>query len=174
MTKKRTFITILFLFITITAITTFIIWKTPYNKSLFKNNEKKQTQENTILFSSCTKSLYSYNPNQYNFWKTKFNNINKDIRAYDAGAYCKLSNGKQLISFSYFTIENNIPGQTITLFDSNNNLEKTTKNFSCNIKEKWIYPVFNGISNNNIHISCQSKNGEKETFTLSLETWQVY
>lgn len=135
-------------------------------------NQPTPTNESLV---SCTKSLYLDNRNQYDFWEAKFSKLYPNLKVYDAGAYCKLSNGDQLVSFSHFSQDKTKAGQTIILFDKNNNLLKATDGFYCQTMGDLGYPVFDSIKDNKVIMSCSSGDAGyslKQTYELNLDTFK--
>lgn len=128
-------------------------------------------------FVLCIDSLYSYNRDQYNVWKTKLSELYPSLRVYDVGAYCELNNGNKLISFSHFPAngEISVAGQTIILFDENNNILKATQNFYCQTIGDLGYPVFKSLENDIVTMTCSSGDAGhflKSTYELDLNTFE--
>jgi len=124
------------------------------NNELQKNNLK----DSQIITMNCKDDLYNSDRSQYDFWKNKFTKLHPEFRTiYDAGSYCELSDGRKLISFSHFkTTDPKSAGQTIALFDSNNNLIKETKNFYCQTLGDLGTPKLDSIDNNKVRVKCVS------------------
>lgn len=129
-----------------------------------------------FTFVSCSDSLYSDSPEQYEAWEQKFSELYPNLRVYDAGAYCVLNNDYQLISFSYFSTDGTVnnAGQVVALFDGNDQLLKTTENFRCNTMGDLGYPVFMSLENSVVTMMCSSGDAGhylRETYELHLDTF---
>jgi hypothetical protein len=166
----------------------FIQQSKPITETVTESETKRVTDSGTmqksveekakISFVSCADSLYSDNRAQYNFWQAKFSELYPDLRVYDAGAYCELNNGNQLISFSYVPVDGEIPeevGQTIILFDKNNDVLKATENFHCLTLGDIGYPKFKSLEKNKVTMTCSSGdagNFLELTYELDLDTFE--
>jgi len=129
-----------------------------------------------LSFKSCIDSLYQDNRFQYDFWKNKFATLHPGFRSiYDAGSYCELSDGTKLISFSHFaTTDPKSAGQTISLFDGNNNLIRETKGFYCKTIGDLGTPKFDSIKDSKVRLSCSSGDAgyvAKQEYELNLSNF---
>ncbi|EKD79137.1 MAG: hypothetical protein ACD_41C00156G0007 [uncultured bacterium] len=135
---------------------------------------KKETK---MSFVSCMDSLYVDRRDYYSYWKGKFSGLYPNLRVYDAGAYCELNDGNQLISFSHFPADGEVSGtgQTIVLFDKKDNMLKATENFDCQTIGDLGYPVFASLEDNIVTMTCSSGDAGqllKSTYELDLETFE--
>ncbi len=166
----------------------FIQQSKPITETVTESETKKVTEINTtqesiegkkgMSFVSCSESLYSDNRAQYHFWQAKFSELYPDLKVFDAGAYCELNNGNQLISFSHVPVGGEIPeeqGQTIILFDKNNDVLKATENFQCVTLGDVGYPTFKSLEKNKVTMTCSSGdagNFLELTYELDLDTFE--
>lgn len=127
----------------------------------------KPTTSTTAKVSakSCISSLYSDDRAKYDFWKNKYGSLHSEFQMYDAGSYCLLSNGTQLVSFAYFkrggsqeggAIGPNAAGQSIALFDANNNLVRETRNLYEHTLGDLGSPRIDSVSNGKVQFSFSS------------------
>lgn len=136
---------------------------------------EKATSE--ISFVTCMESLYNEDRGKYDYLKNKFAELYPDLRVYDAGAYCELSSGNQLVSFSHFTASGKIEdaSQTIVLFDANNNQLTATIDFYCETIGDLGYPIFQSIDNNIVTMRCSSGDAGasiKQIYELDIDTFE--
>jgi hypothetical protein len=67
-----------------------------------KIDKKNAVTTVNTLSINCLNDLYTENKTKFNFFRTKFEEIFPNYSVYDAGAYCSLPNGNQLVSYSLF------------------------------------------------------------------------
>lgn len=156
-----------------------VVANTPEDTQPSDSDEAPAQQDldtSTFTFVSCSDSLYSDSPEQYEAWEQKFSELYPDLRVYDAGAYCVLNNDYQLVSFSYFSTDGTVnnAGQVVALFDERDQLVKATENFRCNTMGDLGYPVFTSLEKGVVTMVCSSGdagNYLRETYELHLDTF---
>lgn len=158
--------------------------KPKYNLIVFKlfylsdfPDQGAAKEETKMSFVSCMDSLYVDRRDYYSYWKGKFSGLYPNLRVYDAGSYCELNNGNQLISFSHFPTDGEVAGtgQTIILFDEEDKVLKATENFHCQTMGDLGYPVFESLEDNIVTMTCSSGDAGqflKSTYELDLETFE--
>lgn len=114
---------------------------------------------------------------QFNVWLGRLTELYPRFRKiYDVGAYCHLSDGKQLISFSHFTTTDpNTGAQTVALFSENNELLKDVTHVFCPNLGDLLTPEFHNLSDNAVTLSCTGFDaGHTATvvFDLNLTTFE--
>jgi hypothetical protein len=129
-----------------------------------------------ITFSECIDSLYRSDRNAYASWKGKFKAMHPEYSSiYDAGSYCALSDGTQLVSFSYFAAsDHKEKGQAIVLFDSEGEALKETQDFFCKTLGDLGTPKFDSLQDGKAGLSCVSVDaGQKaeQIYELDLDTF---
>ena len=100
--------------------------KTPNADTLASQGTSEVTP---IGIESCISSLYTENRTQYDYWKRRYGDMHPEYAMYDAGSYCLLNDGTQLVSFSFFKKTGGTPGaagQSIALFDAKGTLIRET------------------------------------------------
>jgi len=123
-------------------------------------NFENASPNQSISFKLCIDSLYSDDIEKYNFWEATFILLHPQLKIYDAGSYCDLTDGTKLVSFSHFASSDSISaGQTIILFDSDNNVIKETEDFYCQTIGDLGTPRFDSIDNGIVQLSCNSGDG---------------
>src|SRR2546429_71786 len=91
---------------------------------------QKESQADATSIN-CTRSLWKNDSPRYLFWKRHYALFHPEWAVlYDVGSACELTDGRTLVSFSYFRSKDpNSGGQSIALFDANNNLIRETGGF---------------------------------------------
>ena len=132
-----------------------------------------------ISIRSCTQISYQQNRSQFEIWKEIFTKTHPQFRrVYDVGTHCELSNGNQLVTFSYFgSTEPASQGQTVVLFDSNRNLLHETKDLNCQAYGDAPTPFIDSLENDKLYVSCRvaDKDGnltvKKEKFLVDMDAF---
>ncbi len=111
-----------------------------------------------IVFSECVDSLCEADRDAYSSWKKKFMKLHPEYGGiYDAGSYCELSDGTQLVSFSYFLkTDHGKDGQAVVLFDGRGNVLKEPQGFRCRTIGDTGTPKFDSLAEGKLGLRCVS------------------
>jgi hypothetical protein len=112
--------------------------------------------------------LRAEDPAQYDYWVARFTSLHPTLRVYDAGSYCELNDGTQLVSFSFFKpqdgewsgVTKDTAGQSIALFDREGNLLAETEGLFEKTLGDLGYPRIGLVENGIVTFSFSSGDGE--------------
>jgi hypothetical protein len=112
-----------------------------------------------ISWINCLNNLYTNDRQKYTLFETKFEEIFPHYSVYDAGAYCTLPNGNQIVSYSFFINKTastwDDSRQIFVLFDSNNNyILKSNIIFCQPMGDVGYFKFTNTSSLNSIITTC--------------------
>jgi len=116
---------------------------------------QKESQADATSIN-CTRSLWKNDSPRYLFWKRHYALFHPEWAVlYDVGSACELTDGRTLVSFSYFRSKDpNSGGQSIALFDANNNLIRETGGFHCAEIGDIPAPILVSIEESKVVVSC--------------------
>jgi len=119
-----------------------------------QTNEFSEIPEGAVSIENCVENLYSRDRSAYDKWKKVYSDLHPSYNVYDAGDSCALRNGEQLVSFSYFEMEENMTngGQSVALFSESGELIRETQGLSVKTPGDLSYPHIIGMQNNIISI----------------------
>jgi len=122
---------------------------------------------------NCLNNLYTDDKLKYTLFETKFEEIFPNYSVYDAGAYCSLPNGNQLVSYSFFinkTVSTwDDSRQIFVLFDSNNNYMLKSNIIFCQPMGDVGYFKFTDTSSLNSIITTCTVSDAGHSASMSVE-----
>lgn len=142
-------------------------------------NEKIELTQNT---NNCVKNLESSDPNKFLIFKEKYTKLHPEYKpdSIYIYSYCSLSGETQLISVSFFKnysgkwdgMTKDTSGQSIVLFDKNNDFIRETKDLYQHTLGDLVPPEIESVDSKKAIFSFSSGDAgffTKQTYELNLE-----
>lgn len=143
-------------------------------------SEQEEPASTTGLYLvDCSDVLSVDSPTMSDVFAAKFSELYPTVTLSSVGAYCELSDDRQLVVFNHAPTQESSPyaAQTVILFDENNHVLKVSKSISCASPADTDYPLIYSINEENIVSLVCSDNiklfSHVRTFDLDLASFEI-
>jgi uncharacterized membrane protein YhaH (DUF805 family) len=133
---------------------------------LSPQEESSSAEASELYFSNCSDELPVDSQTMSDSFAAKFSELYPEVTLYSVGAYCLLSDDRQLVTFNHAATQESSPyaAQTVILFDENDNVLKTSKSISCASPTDTDYPLFDSVEKNAVRLICSD---DEEIFSFT-------
>ena len=125
-----------------------------------------------LTLKNCIDNLAEDDLVKYDFLKFLYAGFHPELSVAEAGSYCEFSNNMKIVSFSYQLAEEPVTsGQSMAVFDADNNYINETSNFYCPTLGDLLTPHFKSLSEGVLASYCWSSDGavgRYEEYNLNL------
>ncbi len=126
----------------------------------------------SLTLKNCVDDLATSDMEKYDFLKSLYAGFHPELSVTDAGSYCEFSNGMKIVSFAYQALDGEAtPGQSIAVFDADNNYINETADFYCPTLGDLLTPHFKSLNEGMLTLYCWSGDGaigRYEEYSLNL------
>lgn len=151
-----------------------------FSSTTSEQEESSTTETAKLRLENCSDVFSVDAPTMSDVFAAKFSELYPAVTLSSVGAYCELSDDRQLVVFNHAPTQESSPyaAQTVILFDENNNVLKVSKSISCASPADTDYPLIYSVNKENVvFLVCSDDTklfSHVRTFDLDLNSFEIY